>query len=69
MSAILAMDSQVGINSFNEINGVNSINGLNGINGIDGVNDVNSISEVHSGQQPRKRVVVVGLGMVGIAFM
>jgi len=57
------MDGQVGINSLHEINSHDVANGING------VSDVNSIAGVHSGQQSRKRVVVVGLGMVGIAFM
>ena len=46
-------------------------NGVDQVNGVDGVNGVNGVNGHHTDGEParRKRVVVVGLGMVGIAFM
>ena len=61
-----------GINGVNVVNGANGIKGVNGVNGINGVNGTNGINGEHAHIFPegkRKRVVVVGLGMVGIAFM
>ena len=60
------------VNGANGIKGVNGVNGINGINGINGVNGTNGINGDYAHIIPegkRKRVVVVGLGMVGISFM
>ena len=48
------------------VNGVNGLNGANGsaVNGTNGSIGVNGINGT-----PRKRVVVVGLGMVAVSFM
>lgn len=56
------------------VNGVNGVNWVNGVNGVNGVNSVNGVNgsthdEHGNGEGKRKKVVVVGLGMVGIAFM
>jgi hypothetical protein len=42
---------------------------VSSVDSINGINAINAINAVHHEGQPRKRVVVVGLGMVGIAFM
>lgn len=50
-----------GANGTNKRNRTRSTNGTNGAHGINGINGINGTS--------RKRIVVVGLGMVAVAFM
>ena len=61
------------INGINNVNGIKNVNGINNVNGIKKVNDINSVNGInvnsHNGGQTRKRIVIVGLGMVGIEFM
>lgn len=42
-------------------------NGVNGVNGFHAANETNGVNGISS--TPRKRVVVVGLGMVAVSFM
>lgn len=52
------VDTTRAVDGTNGKNGVNSSHAANGMNGVNGINGT-----------PRKRVVVVGLGMVAVSFM
>ncbi|KAH0538787.1 hypothetical protein FGG08_004619 [Glutinoglossum americanum] len=54
-----------------ELSEVNVINGVSGAGGTDGTNQVNGTNGINSCESPvhRKKIVVVGLGMVAISFI
>lgn len=56
-------------NGVNGINGINDINGINGTNGLNGMNSTSSVNGTAGKMRTRRRIVIVGLGMVAIAFM
>lgn len=55
------------VDTTHAVNGVNGMNGTNGHHAVNGTNGTISANGING--TPRKRVVVVGLGMVAVSFM
>lgn len=60
-----------GANGVHEVNGTNGVHEEKEVNGVRDGNEANGFLSQHETNEKRRRkkVVVVGLGMVGIAFM
>ena len=54
----------------NDVDGVKGVNNVNGVNDVNGVNSIDGVNGTNGLDRPqRRRIVVVGLGMVAMSFM